>query len=62
MGDLYFNGIGVKRDTSEGVNWYRKAAENGNEDAQFYLGFMYYKGEMVEKNISEGIGFLREKI
>lgn len=33
--------------------WNVKAAENGNADAQFSVGYDYYDGEVVKKNIEE---------
>jgi len=30
--------------------WYRKAAEQGNAKAQFNLGLMYYRGQVVTQN------------
>ena len=34
----------------EAAKWYRKAAEQGNADAQYSLGFMYAHGKGVEKD------------
>ena len=34
FGFLYANGQGVKQDAGEAVRWYRKAAEQGQADAQ----------------------------
>ena len=44
IGDCYFFGLGVKRDTVEGVSWYRKAAEAGQMKAQFNLGGCFQEG------------------
>ncbi len=33
-----------------GVRWYRKAADQGNVDAQFNLGYMYWKGLGVRQD------------
>lgn len=33
LGDMYFNGAGVKRNISEARKWYRMAAEQGDPDA-----------------------------
>ncbi len=44
MGVLYENGFGVKKDLPLAADWYRKAAEQGNSDAQFNLGAMYEHG------------------
>jgi TPR repeat protein len=39
---MYYLGQGVKVDYNKAAQWYEKAAEQGNADAQFYLGGMYY--------------------
>ena len=38
LGFCYYSGTGVAKDDAEAVKWYRKAAEQGNTDAQFDLG------------------------
>ena len=42
------------KDESEAVSWYRKAAEQGNANAQYSLGLCYYLGTGVVKNEVEG--------
>ena len=44
------DGKGVSRNHKTAVKWYTLAAEQGDVDAQFNLGVMYYKGEGVPKN------------
>ena len=39
---MYNSGKGVPQDYAAAVSWYRKAAEQGNADAQFDLGVMYH--------------------
>ena len=34
-------GEGVEQDYAEAVKWYRLAAEQGNADAQYNLGYAY---------------------
>ena len=36
------------QDYAEAVRWFRKAAEQGDADAQFNLGRMYYEGQGVK--------------
>ena len=38
-------GNGVPKDDAEAVRWYRLAAEQGNAEAQFELGYMYDQGD-----------------
>ena len=44
LGQLYFNGEGVKKDIPHALHWYNKSAENGFADAQFRLGLLYHDG------------------
>jgi hypothetical protein len=37
----------------EAVEWYRKAADLGDEEAMFRVGSMYENGEGVEKDIQK---------
>jgi TPR repeat protein len=39
----------VAKDSVEAVKWFRKAADQGNADAQCRLGVMYSNGEGVAK-------------
>ena len=42
LGDYYYKGIGVDKDYDQAAYWYRKAAEQGNKEAQFGLGICCY--------------------
>ena len=46
----------------EAATWFRKAAEQGNTDSQFYLGYCYYRGEGVIENKTEAIEWFRRAI
>ena len=37
LGWMYANGKGVEKDEKEGIKWFRKAAEQGDEDAKAAL-------------------------
>ena len=50
MGEKYYYGRGVRLDYAEAAKWYRKAAEQGNSDAQYSLGHMYLFGLGVRQN------------
>ncbi len=45
---MWYNGVGVRQDYNEAFNWFEKAAEQGDVNAQFNLGIMYYKGYGVQ--------------
>ncbi len=56
----YSTGSGVPKDPTEAVKWWRKAAEQGDTTAQFFLGNAYYKGEGVQKDIAAAIELFRK--
>src|SRR5699024_3683032 len=47
---MYNNGKGVSQSYQEAAKWFRKAAEQGDANAQGLLGEMYYDGKGVSKN------------
>ncbi len=52
---MYRKGYGVKKDYAEAVSWFRKAAEQGNANAQNNLGWCYYNGKGVPKDRTKAI-------
>ena len=59
---MYDNGEGVRQDKSEAVRWYRKAAEQGNANAQCNLGMAYQSGEGVRQDYEEARKWYRRAI
>lgn len=53
LGFLYLNGKDVLADDQMALKWYRKAADQGNANAQFGVGFMYAVGRGVAMDLSE---------
>ena len=49
-----------KQDYTEAVKWWRKAAEQGNTDAQYSLGVCYFFGHGVTKDEAEAVKWLRK--
>jgi TPR repeat protein len=47
---LYLKGLGVQQDDVRAADWYRRAAQLGQAEAQFFLGTMYYLGRGVPRN------------
>src|SRR5579871_2170216 len=45
---------------SAALQEWQPLAQNGNRDAQFYLGVMYTDGEGVEKNLTEAMKWFRQ--
>lgn len=50
LGFMYANGLGVANDDGIAVTWYRKAAEQGDANAQNNLGYMYASGRGVQND------------
>jgi TPR repeat protein len=44
IGEIYRDGVSVKRDPAEAARWYRLAADAGDRQAMFALGLMLLKG------------------
>lgn len=44
IGGMYESGWGVEQDLSQALDWYRQAAEKGHVDAQYRIGYSYYRG------------------
>ena len=42
------------------MKWYRKAAEQGDADAQYYLGLCYYRGEGIKQNYEDAVKWYRK--
>ena len=57
---MYHKGKGVPQDDAEAVKWYRKAAEQGNADAQNWLGWMYQNGKGVPPDDAEAVEWYRK--
>ena len=47
---MYHEAKGVSQDFAEAIDWYRQSAEQGFAQAQYNLGYMYYKGEGVSQD------------
>ena len=63
LGNIFYNGEGVRRNYCEALRWFRKAAEQGYDKAQNILGTLYaigyeiripdYAGALKRYRISE---------
>ena len=60
LGECYYNGSCGEKNYEEAVKWYRKAAEQGDADAQKNLGDCYADGDGVEKNYKEAVKWYRK--
>ena len=59
LGQLYYNGEGVKQDYAEAAAWFRKAAEQGYPAAEARLADMYFTGTGVPKDAAQVIAWTR---
>jgi TPR repeat protein len=60
IGEMYYNGLGVKENHAEAAIWIHKAAEQGNPEAQYVIGQMYYNGLGVKEDHAEAIIWFRK--
>ena len=61
LGGFYDHGLeGVTKNYQEAVKWYRKAADQGNKEAQYFLGICYQLGKSVNKNNEEAAKWYRK--
>ncbi|MDE4699657.1 tetratricopeptide repeat protein, partial [Klebsiella pneumoniae] len=51
---------GVKQNKQTAVEWYRKAADQGDATAQFFLGFAYATGEGVRQDKQTAVEWYRK--
>jgi len=59
LAEKYYQGEGIPQDYNEAWEWYRIAADAGDADAQFRLGWMAYVGEGVRKDYAEAARWWR---
>jgi TPR repeat protein len=52
---LYDNGHGVVQDYSLAMQWYQKAAAEGNTNAMFIIGYFYQHGHGVPQDRDQAI-------
>ena len=55
---MYEEGSGVPQDFAAALIWYRKAADQGDADAQFYLGGMYDNGKGVPQDYAAAVTWI----
>ena len=50
IGVMYQCGDSVAQDFAKAYKWYRRGLKNGNTKANYYIGYLYYKGFGVEQS------------
>jgi TPR repeat protein len=59
---MYEQGIGVRKDERQSIVWYRKAAEQGNSNAQFNLAVLYENGRGSAVDFAQANHWYREAV
>jgi hypothetical protein len=57
---MFAKGQGVPQDYAEALHWYRKAADQGNANAQSAIGYAYYHGLGVSRDNAEALRWYRK--
>ena len=55
LGTCYYAGRGITKNYAKAVEWYQKAANQGNDAAQCLLGMCYQHGNGVTQNYAKAI-------
>ena len=58
LGNMYYQGKGVKTNEREALIWYKKSAERGYSGAQSQVGYFYFTGEGTSVNTKAGIDWM----
>ena len=53
LGQMYYEGVGVKQDYKQSALWFTKAAKYKHAEAQYFLGLQYQNGQGVKQNQTE---------
>ena len=53
------DGKGVDKDEKQALHWARQAADQGNPDAMDYVGFVYLRGSLVQRQPSIAFGYFK---
>jgi TPR repeat protein len=57
---MYNNGKGTLTDKKQAFYWYKKSAEQGNAEAQYNLGTLYFNGEGTLKDKKQTAFWIRK--
>jgi hypothetical protein len=56
---MYHEGLGVKQDYPKAFALYKQAADSGLPDAIYTVGFMYGRGQGVERNLIASYAYIK---
>ncbi len=60
IGECYFKGLGVRKNSSAAVEFFEKASKGGSAEAFVNLGIIYYKGDGVRGDYAKAYNSFRE--
>ncbi len=60
LGIIYKDGTGVIKDYNKAFEWFEKAANQNDGEAQHYLGLLYLLGYGTEKDVHKGKAWLEK--
>ena len=60
LGKAFHYGIGISKDYTKAMQWYRQAAERGYATAQNNIGILHYNGNGVARDYNEAMTWFRE--
>ena len=59
LGELYAEGVGVPRDDTMALHWFRLAAAKGDPEAQLSLGLLHAEGRGVTRDYAVAMDWFR---
>ena len=64
LANAYLSGIGVTKDSKQGVDWLKKAAALDHAGAQLVLSYMYLKGgeQNIPRDPAQGLRWLQKSV
>jgi len=60
LGLMYQQGLGISKNSAEGLNWFKKAASNGSKLASYNLGVLYMYGQAGAKDYNLAMSYFVE--
>ena len=54
LGWAYYQGAGTAKNDAEAAKWFEKAAELGDANSQYMLGYLYEDGNGVKQDYARG--------
>jgi len=54
------DGKGIAKNDAEAMQWAHKAADQGNADAQDFVGFAYLRGGVVKRKTALAFAYFKE--